>query len=151
MPILFISEVIMYCSYCGKYYNEKDQPRFCSNCGAKIKSDLIAATSEFPPQKEQSAPNAKTISPQKNNTNTVSDRWAWFLAFMPNYIFGLLDMFHIKDKMKVRFWQYLWLFFVPAYLFVRAAKTNKKYGYAIASSIYFTVYVTLIILITTVA
>lgn len=89
-------------------------------------------------------------------SNIVSDKYAWSLATVPiliswfvemiglpfwvvtictislNIIFLMLDSDELnKSGQNVNSWMWMGVVLVPAYLFVRASKTNKKYGYAV--------------------
>ncbi len=94
---------------------------------------------------------------------TISNLYAWLYAVVP-FCFSLILSFVIPEEhsrlistvstaLLVSFWAtdmrlmkklgfsgWLWtgLFIPPVYLFMRASKTNKQYGYAIANTIIFT-------------
>lgn len=92
----------------------------------------------------------------------VSNKFAWSLATVPilvswfvemlgfpfwvitistialNIIFLMLDSDELnKSGLNVNSWMWMGVVLVPAYLFVRASKTNKQYGYAITWCIMF--------------
>lgn len=92
----------------------------------------------------------------------ISNKYAWSLATVPilvswfvemlgfsfwvitistialNIIFLMLDSDELnKSGLNVDSWMWMGVVLVPAYLFVRASKTNKKYGYAITWCIMF--------------
>lgn len=92
----------------------------------------------------------------------VSNKFAWSLATVPillswfvemlgfpfwvitistialNIIFLMLDSDELnKSGINVNSWMWMGVVLVPAYLFVRASKTNKQYGYAITWCIMF--------------
>jgi hypothetical protein len=95
-------------------------------------------------------------------SSELSDKWAWTLASVPilvnimlfefglseplltmvvsalNCIFLFLDIGYLKKvKEHPGKWIYLGLLLVPVYLFIRASKTTKKYGYAIVWCVLF--------------
>jgi len=97
----------------------------------------------------------KDVVPPMPN-NIVSNKYAWTLATIPiliswfaeligfptvvviicaislNVIFLMLDSDELnKVGINVNNWMWMGVVLVPAYLFVRASKTNKQYGYAI--------------------
>lgn len=97
----------------------------------------------------------KNVVPLMPN-NIVNSKYAWSLATVPilvswlveligfsfwaviictillNIIFLTLDCNELKKSgLDVNRWMWMGLVLVPAYLFVRASKTNKEYGYAI--------------------
>lgn len=97
----------------------------------------------------------KNVVPPMPN-NVVSSKYAWTLATVPiliswfaerigfpalivtictislNVIFLMLDSDELnKFGINVNNWMWMGVVLVPAYLFVRASKTNKQYGYAI--------------------
>ena len=97
----------------------------------------------------------KDVVPPMPN-NIVSNKYAWTLATIPiliswfveligfptvvviictislNVIFLMLDSDELnKVGINVNNWMWMGIVLVPAYLFVRASKTNKQYGYAI--------------------
>lgn len=97
----------------------------------------------------------KSVVPPIPN-DIVSNKYAWSLATVPiliswlmesigflgwvvtictisiNIIFLMLDSDELnKSGQNVNSWMWMGVVLVPAYLFVRASKTNKKYGYAI--------------------
>ena len=97
----------------------------------------------------------KNVVPPLPN-DVVSNKYAWSLATVPiliswfaeligfpfwvvtistislNIIFLMLDSDELnKSHLNVNSWMWMGVVLVPAYLFVRASKTNKKYGYAI--------------------
>ena len=97
--------------------------------------------------------------------NELSDRMAWTLATVPigvsilltsvvghaaiwitvvtiilNCIFLIMDIKELrKSGQNVDNWIYLGFLLVPVYLFIRASKTNKKYGYPIVWCVLFTI------------
>ena len=97
----------------------------------------------------------KDVVPPMPN-NIVSNKYAWTLATIPiliswfveligfptvvviictislNVIFLMLDSDELnKVGINVNNWMWMGIVLVPAYLFVRASKTNKQYGYKI--------------------
>lgn len=89
-------------------------------------------------------------------SNIVSDKYAWTLATVPiliswfiesiglpfwvvtictislNIIFLMLDSDELnKSGQNINNWMWMGVVLVPVYLFVRASKTKKKYGYAV--------------------
>lgn len=97
----------------------------------------------------------KNVAPPLPN-DVVSGKYAWSLATVPiliswfvefigfpfwvvtistislNIVFLMLDSDELnKSGINVNSWMWMGIVLVPAYLFVRASKTNKKYGYAI--------------------
>jgi hypothetical protein len=100
------------------------------------------------------------------NTIGLSDKWAWTLACVPimssllyyflqstmeiesgfsfviaivmNIIFLILDDRELKRaSIKSENWIWAGFLLVPVYLFLRASKTQKKYGYAITWCVLF--------------
>jgi hypothetical protein len=114
-----------FCSKCGTEVPENIN--FCQKCGNSLQSG-------------QSGCNG-------NETTGLSDKWAWTLACIPilnlvdagwiifiilNTIFAILDIKELKKEgHNPGSWIWLGLFLIPVYLFIRASKTNEKYGYAI--------------------
>jgi len=99
----------------------------------------------------------------------VNNRFAWALAIVPfaAYIFSVLtgfsNFFHIfillnlifwgfdQDNLRISGyrlsgWMYSGMWMVPVYLFVRANRTDKKYGYAIWNIVLYPVVFLFIIL-----
>lgn len=99
--------------------------------------------------------NIKDVVPSVPD-NVVSSKYAWTLATVPiliswfaeligfnalivlictvslNIVFLMLDKSELnKVGIDVNNWMWMGIVLVPAYLFVRASKTNKQYGYAI--------------------
>jgi hypothetical protein len=141
----------MFCSSCGsKLPNEA---AFCPSCGNAMN---VAIGSE----------SSTTASFQKyveNVAEAPSDKWAWTLACVPilgmilvsiidtgselgeivifvilNIIFCTLDIKELEKKgYSPEGWVWLGLLLVPVYLFVRASRTGKKYGYAITWCVLF--------------
>jgi RNA polymerase subunit RPABC4/transcription elongation factor Spt4 len=57
---------------------------------------------------------------------------SWIIAIALNVTFFLLDKKQLeKDGFNPEGWMWLGIVLVPVYLFLRASKTTKKYGYAI--------------------
>jgi hypothetical protein len=127
-----------FCSKCGTEVPEN--VNFCQKCGGNLQSGQ---------------------NPSTSNNPSISDKWVWTLACIPilgmlleQFIFGFvgyssewmgfliflvlnctfvtLDINELKNKaFNPEGWIWLGFLLVPIYLFIRASKTNKKYGYAI--------------------
>lgn len=141
----------MFCSVCG---NElKAEAKFCPNCGQP--TDDSNQNSESDKWFYINNSNIKDVVPSVPD-NVVSSKYAWTLATVPiliswfaemigfnalivlictvslNIIFLMLDKSELnKVGIDVNNWMWMGIVLVPAYLFVRASKTNKQYGYAI--------------------
>ena len=95
-------------------------------------------------------------TPPPVKSQQISNKWAWALATVPicvnillsclgmtepilsicivvlNSIFTGIDISYLKRSgVRAGGWLYLGFFLIPIYLFIRASKTNKRYGYAI--------------------
>jgi hypothetical protein len=68
--------------------------------------------------------------------------WLGTIIFVGlNTTFALLDVSELKAKGRdPEGWMWLGLLFVPVYMFIRAAKIGKKYGYAITWCVAFALY-----------
>ena len=94
--------------------------------------------------------------------NAISHKYAWAMATVPflasailtatglslalqiiivliiNSIFAILDERELrKADMNPNRWVWMGFFIIPVYLFIRASKTDKKYGYAITWCVLF--------------
>ena len=124
----------MYCSSCGKYYEQSKQKKYCSYCGARLDNG----------EKTKSCRKIETkITEEKTKENNLHEEvpeiknlWVWLVAFVPllglflkdelacyfisSSLYGVLclvDMLSIKHKVtKQGAWLYSWLLFVPLYL-----------------------------------
>jgi RNA polymerase subunit RPABC4/transcription elongation factor Spt4 len=150
------------CPKCGvpKAKWRNGQEVFCSSCGEKIKGEAEICPKCGVRQKQPSG----TFMP----TFESFDKWAWTLACTPlmlslitaflntfinlgtvaifvialiiNSVFFILDMQELKKSgHDVDAWMWLGFLLIPVYLFIRASKTSKKYGYAIAWCVIFVV------------
>ena len=137
-----------FCYQCG---TEVIHHAFCTQCGTKLREG--AAFWSACGQPCTAGHSAALHSMQQE----VSDKWAWTLATAPlsaeivlgstyliggvlltvliialNCIFFILDKKELESKgNQPENWIWLGLFLVPVYLFMRASKVGKKYGYAI--------------------
>jgi hypothetical protein len=130
-----------FCVKCGK--EMENAANFCISCGA-----------------------AQTTQINLRGANKLDDKWAWLLACVP-IIGLILESFilaisgfvsyvmtfviytslyfsiwkvDVEELKKKNFNPTEWIWFillVPVYLFLRASKTNQKYGYAIAWCVLF--------------
>ncbi len=145
-----------FCSKCGTEVPEN--VNFCQKCGNSLQSGQNSSqTSEVTP----------VANTGVENLQELSDKWVWTLACVPilgmilesiflnvigdstgyagtaifvilNIIFITLDMKELNNKnFNPDGWLWLGVLLVPVYLFVRASKTNKKYGYAITWCVLF--------------
>ena len=142
-----------FCPKCGNQY--QDEAQFCPKCGNAITPNDGNAVA-------QNSGNAITESEEK-----LSDKWVWTLACVPifgmileylvlnvigfysewtgvvifialNVIFLTLDISELRKKgYNPDGWIWLGLLLIPVYLFIRASKTNKKFGYAITWCVLF--------------
>jgi hypothetical protein len=73
----------------------------------------------------------KVINPELSGRSIV------FLVYvLLNLVFWWIDSDKLrKSGFRITGWMYSYMWIVPVYLFVRAHKTNGKYGYAICSII----------------
>jgi len=151
-----------FCRNCGKEVNE--DAKFCGSCGTARDTAVSAPVIT-------SNVNLDDVELDEPDVDGLSDVWVWLLAFVPlfgtiaeiivlsvindnvewigtaificfNILFMTLDL---KELNLRRFptdgWGWLGYLFVPVYLFMRAAKTNRKYGYAILWCVLFGVFV----------
>lgn len=144
-----------YCSVCRK--ENDDDIEMCEECNSL----------SF----QQNLPNGITAGDTFNYN--ISEKWAWTLGFLPLLIFLIdivletfqqgasesalgsaialgistsiffLDKNELEKYFKPGKWVWLGLFLTPVYLFIRANKTTKKYGYAIMWCITFVIYIVL--------
>jgi len=142
-----------FCSKCGNQH--QDEAQFCPKCGNAIITNNGNAIA-------QNSRNTTAESEAK-----LSDKWVWTLACVPifgmileyivlnvvgfhsewtgififitlNIIFVSLDISELENKgFHPDGWLWLGLLLVPVYLFIRANKTNKKFGYAITWCVLF--------------
>jgi hypothetical protein len=145
----------MFCQNCGK--EKPDGTIFCQYCGAKVNRDGtpgIANTASAVRVKVSdkwawtlgSAPILGEllllIVGSVVRTYTVNGAlWMNFVVvFAINTIFFILDRNELK-KSDVVYGDWIWsgIILVPVYLFLRASKTNKQYGYAICWCVCFAV------------
>ena len=138
-----------FCSKCGTEVPEN--VNFCSKCGNAVQGGQSY-------QARQPEQGGNTVQEEQNQ---ISDKWVWTIACVPilgmilegiiayivgsdsealgsilfiilNTIFVILD---IKELEKKEYnpggWIWLGFLLIPVYLFIRASKTNRKYGYAI--------------------
>jgi len=120
---------------------------FCVKCGTEITENVnFCQKCGYSLQSEQNSSNG-------SETTGLPDKWAWTLACIPvlnfadvgwiiciilNTVFAILDINELKKKgHNPSGWIWLGLFLIPVYLFIRASKTNKKYGYAITWCVLF--------------
>lgn len=131
----------MFCVNCGKEISSGSS--FCPECGAAQQGMTPPPTS---PNVASSLPDDDVSSKYAWSLATVPILVSWFVAafgfsfwivtlctILLNAIFLMLDSDELKKSgINVNSWMWMGVVLVPAYLFVRASRTNKKYGYAIA-------------------
>ena len=149
---------MVFCSNCGAKLAEG--AKFCANCGIQLNGASYNLVGDGQPQHEFGVEQAVQQS-NAGSIVSISDKWAWafgcvpifilifellfpdefwvyFVAIGINIVFFLLDR---KELAKASFdsdgWVWLGVIIVPVYLFLRASKTTKKYGYAIAWCVLF--------------
>jgi len=148
-----------FCSKCGTEVSESGN--FCQKCGNALQVGQSSNTST----EATKSIFGERIGPP--NLSYLSDKWVWTLACVPifgmilsaiimsisgydseylalvvfvilNITFLTLDIKELeKNAFKLDGWLWLGIILVPVYLFVRASKTNKKYGYAITWCVLF--------------
>ena len=123
--------------------------QYCSSCGAVVKKAA------------QICPKCGVSNFNKKTYSGLSDKWAWTLACVPLTIAFILDLFIVytdetfftigtivaiilncvfvtldykelkRNDINASNWIWLGFLLIPVYMFMRAKKTNKHYGYAI--------------------
>jgi len=149
-----IGVYLMYCSKCGTPI--QDEAAFRSQCGSSIGSIKITNNEML-----QSSEMLATIALEKLYPNLSNKwAWTIacapiFIAILTSFFLNAMHVSNspivdyllpfvinsiliIKDTSELRRnsinaenWIWLGFLLVPVYLFLRASKTNKKYGYAI--------------------
>jgi TRAP-type uncharacterized transport system fused permease subunit len=152
-----VGDNAQFCSKCGYKVNTRNN--FIQTSEVQDDSSRISNNDDT---KNQSQENGQIYS----NPIGLSDKWAWTLACVPvmsslfylflqsiteidpafsvvlaivmNIIFSLLDDKELK-KASINPDKWIWTGFtiVPVYLFLRASKTQRKYGYAITWCVLF--------------
>jgi len=141
----------MFCSKCGK--TVPNQAQFCPNCGNPIQNVSVKPK---PSQNISAEPNPDISDKWAwmlacvPIVGTIIEVVLIQLILRHEYsseseevIFGniinlalviplvLQDVKEIKKKVKGAYWFWVGILIPPAYLFMRAAKINKQFGYAI--------------------
>jgi hypothetical protein len=148
-----------FCSKCGTEVPE--DVKFSTKCGNTLQKE--EKSSKIATEATQNIFGDHIGPPDFSN---LSNKWAWTLACVPifgmilsaiiahigynsellsvvifivlNITFITLDIKELeKNAFKPDGWLWLGVLLVPVYLFVRASKTNKKYGYAITWCVLF--------------
>jgi len=141
-----------FCEGCGAAIETAaSEPVFTASAPATVSAPVITSNINLDDVELDEEPDVEGLS----------DVWAWLLAFVPilvmtgaiivhsvigydsvwvtfagfflfNTLLLILDQNELKARrFPVNRWIWLGLIFIPAYLFMRAAETKKKYGYAI--------------------
>lgn len=151
---------MLVCSNCGKELSS--DATSCESCGSSISAESTEI--EFAVNTE---PIVKIGLDVDGVFNELSNKWAWAMVRVDIFtmvleligvVTGLLPLFVIPIVffyiLKIVYWwrdlvelkrsgyrlgilSLFGLFLAPVYLFIRAAKTNREYGYAFASSVLF--------------
>jgi hypothetical protein len=152
-----IGDKAQFCSNCGYKVNLR---------GDSMQSSVTSGDFSQIPNNENMKSQSHENDQIYQGTISLSDKWAWALACVPvmssllyfflqsiteiesgfsfviaiamNIIFVILDDRELKRaSMNPDKWIWAGFFLVPVYLFLRANKTQKNYGYAITWCVLF--------------
>ena len=151
----------MFCSNCGTKVG--DEMKFCPHCGARL-SPMAEKTAGRPAEQASAAAQAtspgtvqQAVPPIKRGAGSAT---AWLLVLFSYPLAILLNLANMSaevqaivqllalfvflalDVSKLRAagietsrWSWTGVVLLPAYLFIRARKTNRRYGCAITACI----------------
>lgn len=120
----------MFCRYCGREL--KSEEKCCSGCGCKVETDRIADEWFYIKNNIRYGPIQKESMLELIQEGYITRETLVWKKGMLNCFFLSRDSDELeKSGLNVSEWVWMWVVLIPVYLFIRSAKTDKKYTYAI--------------------